>query len=438
VLLSLPHSRAAAQPLCTGDCNGNRAVTVNEVLTLLNMALGSTATCAVNAEESGDVTIDKILTAVNNALYGCPNSRDWSAFVAQAKDAQCAESRNDLYVIDEALVFWVKEGNCPDASYGYVLYSYTPDDVVCAQYDSIAGPNEFCNDSSYRQFFDAIVEGRDLQDLGLGSDYAVRRPSLTPPPPTPTPTPCDSGPGIQGGVVAGAIIACQSEDGSVTGTTTSSDTGVYRLSLPVGRYRCQVSHPGYGTYSTDPGFVVVTGSCFSTANFFLFPLTPTTPTPMPTPVSPSTLERSICLGSCPAYTVSVDASGLVQYDGTRCVAVYGHQESSLSQQRLGDLVAAFQDVDFFALQDVYRSDDGSGCAPGFFDGTVVAITLRMSGMAKTVKDWHGCNPQEVATKLDVFERRVDEILGTAQWVPCGTGAQEYPDYSRCHGNPGCQ
>jgi hypothetical protein len=30
----------------------------------------------------------------------------------------------------------------------------------------------------------------------------------------------------------------------------------------------------------------------------------------------ATLERTVCFGSCPVYTVSVDASGLVQYDGT--------------------------------------------------------------------------------------------------------------------------
>src|SRR5262245_2191770 len=47
-----------------------------------------------------------------------------------------------------------------------------------------------------------------------------------------------------------------------------------------------------------------------------------------------TLERTICFGACPAYSASVDASGLVQYDGTQCVAVNGHRESRLSQEHL--------------------------------------------------------------------------------------------------------
>lgn len=151
-----------------------------------------------------------------------------------------------------------------------------------------------------------------------------------------------------------------------------------------------------------------------------------------------TLQRTICFGSCPAYTVSVDATGLVQYEGTRCVAVYGHQESRLSQERLRALRAAFRAIDFFALQDVYRGDEGRSCAPGFFDGTTIITTLRESGIEKTVRNWHGCNPQDVAARLDSFERDVDELLGTVQWVPCGTEPLEFPDYSRCYGTPGCQ
>ena len=151
-----------------------------------------------------------------------------------------------------------------------------------------------------------------------------------------------------------------------------------------------------------------------------------------------TLHRTVCFGPCPVYTASVDASGLVEYDGTRCVAVYGHQESRLSQERLRALMAAFREIDFFDLQDVYRSDE-IACAPGLFDGTVIVTTLRVNGMEKTVRHWHGCNAEDVTARLDAFERRVDDLLGTAQWVPCGIGPLDgYPDYSRCQGRPGCQ
>lgn len=147
-----------------------------------------------------------------------------------------------------------------------------------------------------------------------------------------------------------------------------------------------------------------------------------------------TLERSVCFGPCPAYTVSVDASGLVRYDGFRCVNVHGHHESQLSQARLRALMAAFREIDFFALQDSYQGD----CIRGGFDGTVIVTTFRASGMEKSVQNWHGCNARDVDARLDAFERRVDALLGTAQWVPCGPGALDGDaDYSQCEG-PRCQ
>jgi hypothetical protein len=64
-----------ANPICTGDCNGDGAVTVDEILTMVNIALGNAdvGDClAADVNGNGQITIDEILTAVNNALNGCP------------------------------------------------------------------------------------------------------------------------------------------------------------------------------------------------------------------------------------------------------------------------------------------------------------------------------------------------------------------------------
>ena len=70
----------AAQPApastipCLGDCNGNEAVTVDELVKGVNIALGTAALDECSAFDwSGDgkVTVDEILTAVNAALNGC-------------------------------------------------------------------------------------------------------------------------------------------------------------------------------------------------------------------------------------------------------------------------------------------------------------------------------------------------------------------------------
>jgi hypothetical protein len=58
-----------------GDCDGSGDVTVDELITMVNIALGNTqlSRCtAGDANSDNQITIDEILSAVNNALNGCP------------------------------------------------------------------------------------------------------------------------------------------------------------------------------------------------------------------------------------------------------------------------------------------------------------------------------------------------------------------------------
>jgi ELWxxDGT repeat protein len=56
---------------CVGDCNGDEQVTVDEILTLVNMALGNGGTCGQGAVVGDVPDITFIVQAVNNALDGC-------------------------------------------------------------------------------------------------------------------------------------------------------------------------------------------------------------------------------------------------------------------------------------------------------------------------------------------------------------------------------
>jgi hypothetical protein len=74
---STPGNTVTATPTtgaCAGDCNGDREVTVDELITMVNIALGSTplSEClAGNLDGNDEITIDEIVTAVNSALNGC-------------------------------------------------------------------------------------------------------------------------------------------------------------------------------------------------------------------------------------------------------------------------------------------------------------------------------------------------------------------------------
>ena len=59
---------------CAGYCNGDGFVTVDELIKMVNIALG---TLDISACEAGDIngdgtiTVNEIISAVNRALMGC-------------------------------------------------------------------------------------------------------------------------------------------------------------------------------------------------------------------------------------------------------------------------------------------------------------------------------------------------------------------------------
>jgi len=99
---------------------------------------------------------------------------DLDPFRAMANEAGCADVTNRLFVIDDQMVFWDIAGNCADASYGYTLYGTTPDQVLCTLHDSIAGPQQECQDEQYRELFETITSNLDRPDLGLGTGHTVQ------------------------------------------------------------------------------------------------------------------------------------------------------------------------------------------------------------------------------------------------------------------------
>jgi len=70
---TLPAAPVSSGVVCVGDCNGDGGVTVDEIITGVNIALGTVdASTCPSYEIKGPVTVGGILTAVNEALNGCP------------------------------------------------------------------------------------------------------------------------------------------------------------------------------------------------------------------------------------------------------------------------------------------------------------------------------------------------------------------------------
>jgi hypothetical protein len=61
---------------CVGDCNGDGMVAINELITGVNIALGSSPVSACpsfDVNGDGSVAINELIGGVNNALNGCPS-----------------------------------------------------------------------------------------------------------------------------------------------------------------------------------------------------------------------------------------------------------------------------------------------------------------------------------------------------------------------------
>jgi hypothetical protein len=100
---------------------------------------------------------------------------DTAPFVEMAKNSTCATIRRQLYLIDDAYVFFDRAGNCPDNGYSQTLYGRRVDEVLCTSHDSIAGPVTRCADEKRREMFETILEHVEDTKLGLGPEHDVQR-----------------------------------------------------------------------------------------------------------------------------------------------------------------------------------------------------------------------------------------------------------------------
>lgn len=119
------------------------------------------------------------------------------------------------------------------------------------------------------------------------------------------------------------------------------------------------------------------------------------------------LERDVCLGRCPSYTVEIAGDGSVTYDGRACVAVRGEQRARISADAVRGLVAKFRDLDFFTLRDRYASE--------VTDHPTTTTAITYDGRTKSVVDYVGLEAG-MPRAVTGLEDAVDAAAGTKRWI----------------------
>lgn len=112
-----------------------------------------------------------------------------------------------------------------------------------------------------------------------------------------------------------------------------------------------------------------------------------------------TFSRTGCKGTCPVFTMYVDAKGEVYYQGEAFVEMEGKYRKSISQDDMRKLVEAVKEAGFFDMNNRY--DD-----PNLMDVPSATIECKMNGNKHKVVD-----RVEGPEKLKRLEEQIEQIIG---------------------------
>jgi hypothetical protein len=117
------------------------------------------------------------------------------------------------------------------------------------------------------------------------------------------------------------------------------------------------------------------------------------------------LERTMCPGACPDYSLAIYGDGKILYEGRRYVAEKGRRHGSISASQVKALVGEFDRIGFFSLKDRYDAVAS--------DGAVTKTSIKAGGVSKHVVN---CHPSRAPEGLYNLEKAIDEISNSNRWV----------------------
>ena len=137
------------------------------------------------------------------------------------------------------------------------------------------------------------------------------------------------------------------------------------------------------------------------------------------------LERGDCYAWCPAYSLTVRGSGIVEYNGLAYVPVRGHQTTTLPPERVMSILQEVDRARFMSM------DDRKFSRPN--DAALVSITVSVDGRAKTIRMFgETVNPDDyppeeylrkhpdVRDRIDFMKLadRIDTLSESYRWTKC--------------------
>ena len=116
-----------------------------------------------------------------------------------------------------------------------------------------------------------------------------------------------------------------------------------------------------------------------------------------------TIDRTVCFGSCPDYSLTIYGNGTVIYDGRNFVAITGRQTSTIPQEDVRELIRTFYSIGYFSLRDEYVDQ--------VTDLPTTTTSITIGGQFKQVINYYGA-PES----LRQLENKIDETANSGIWV----------------------
>lgn len=117
------------------------------------------------------------------------------------------------------------------------------------------------------------------------------------------------------------------------------------------------------------------------------------------------LERTVCYGDCPVYSVVLKSDGSVRYVGTENVARRGTHTGEISTEDFNQLADYLIESGYQALETEYPL--------AVSDMPSAYTTAVINGKRKVIHNYGGVGP----VKLWVLEQAIDAVVARANWTP---------------------
>ncbi|HOL40202.1 MAG TPA: DUF6438 domain-containing protein [Methanospirillum sp.] len=120
-----------------------------------------------------------------------------------------------------------------------------------------------------------------------------------------------------------------------------------------------------------------------------------------------TLERGMCFGTCPVYSVSLYGNGTIAWEGGRYVEVIGNMTATTDPAMIGDLYDRLIEGGFMGFADSYAFQN-------ITDMPTATLTVRNGTVIKAVYHYHG--DFTAPENLSYMENAVDRVANTSRWI----------------------